>query len=217
MGPYGVRALQAVGSNAQACEWARRIEETPISERLVAGSELTSLRVTLDGYKITAPAVLARTPAETVQKIDEEAQSPALTQSLRKSAIWYPELPPRKYCYQPLSWIRFGGDSGSRLPLVQGLTPNFIFKPNGLRFDYENTVDEMRNASLWTLGSVDNDQPVNLPVFAIDGAGGERISSVSVGLGRESEDGGPDFLRHGTLEYLAVRILCALDREGPTC
>lgn len=48
MGPNGVRALQVVGPEHQASRWAGRIKHVPISERLVASRQITSLRLTFD-------------------------------------------------------------------------------------------------------------------------------------------------------------------------
>ncbi|OAA77621.1 Cyclin-like F-box [Akanthomyces lecanii RCEF 1005] len=208
MGPYGVRALQVIGPEHQASGWAGRIDQVPISERLVANRQITSVRVTLDGYKITALAIQVEQP--------DDGKAVAQAASLRHTAIWYPSPPPDNLLvnedsftgmdplttrYQPISWVHFGGDRWDRLPLVQGLLSLRAYGLHGLQFKYDDTADEMGDARPVRLGRLDESE---LPLFTIDGADGERICSLSVGLEQDTQNvHGLDLLRHGKPQYFA--------------
>ncbi|KAJ3497627.1 hypothetical protein NLG97_g1750 [Lecanicillium saksenae] len=213
MGPYGVRALQALDSRAQACKWAGRVEGVPVSERLVAKSQLSRLRISFDqAYKITALAVIPETQATE----DEPVGS---TDALRQTAVWYPEPPPENLVlneesftgihplstgYKPLSWIQFGGEKGNQLPLLRGLLSNFDEVLYGFRFTYDSVEEETYNPDPVRLGQLRNSLVPDASLFTIDGAGGERICSLTVGIRKDEEDESPAFLRHGIPEYYCI-------------
>ncbi|XWW96460.1 hypothetical protein V2A60_004434 [Cordyceps javanica] len=214
MGRNGLRALQLVGPEQHTSRWAGRTEEVPISERLVVNRQITNLRVTLDGYKITAIAVHAKQP-------DEGENMAAQAASLRHTEIWYPDIPPENLLlnedsfigsdtpstvYEPLSWILFGGDRGDKLPFVRGLLYTHVDGLRGLQFEYDDTADETcRDASPVRLGHFEDRQPpFSAPLLSIKGARGERICSLSIGLASLEYDARPGLLRHGHPEHFAI-------------
>ncbi|ATY66767.1 Cyclin-like F-box [Cordyceps militaris] len=213
MGRNGLRALQVIGPRHQASRWVGRSENVPISGRLMTSGQITSIRVTLDGYKITALSVHAR-------QTDDGHTHFAETESLRHTAIWYPNPPPAslvlneasftnmyplRTVYEPLCWVNFGGDRGCRLSSLQGFIYNEGSTPQGLRFLYDDAAEEMRDASLVQLGGISDNELPDAPRFTIDGTGGERICSLSVGFRRLPEDDASTGYRpDGFIQYLTI-------------
>ena len=115
--------------------------------------------------------------------------------SLRYSALWYPDIPPSGGLllnedsftgddplvtnYRPLSWIHFGGKTGKSLDHVQGIRIQFSGVLYGLQFVYDEASTEDRFEKL---GCCSDEVVSYRPRFPIDGAGGERINSISVGM-----------------------------------
>lgn len=117
-------------------------------------------------------------------------------------------IKPLDTVYEPISWIHFGGCRGDRLPQITGLRCLFKSALYGLEFIYNGevyngamVVDSMREHDQF--GSIrdrNSEEPVT--IFTIDGAGGERVCSLTVGINRYS--------RHGALRYYSVRIIALL-------
>ncbi|KAM3455409.1 hypothetical protein MY3296_002389 [Beauveria thailandica] len=211
MGPQGVRALQIVGPRRDACSWIGRTEGVPISESLVASKSVNRLRVTCDGYKITALSI-------NCDQTDNTKNSEPKNLSLRRIAIWYPEVPPEDLVlndssftglrpvsttYQPISWIKFGGQRGKNLPHVKGVMIKFGFFLSALQFVYDCDVPDTGNATSEKFGRCGPSEMEGATLFSIDGAAGERITSVSVGLA-VYENPDHEYLRHGILQYITM-------------
>ncbi|PMB73364.1 hypothetical protein BM221_000785 [Beauveria bassiana] len=197
MGPGGVRALQVVAEGQQVSKWIGNIERVPQSDRLVVGAPITSLSVTLDGYKVTGLSV------------DSSQAQPT---SIRRTALWYPSVPPDCLLlnqnsftdqdplsagYQPLSWIQFGGEAGKSLKHVQGLVVQFSYCLHGLQFMYNESHGTQYSDKLGRC----TERKLRDTFFSIDGAGGERIDLIHVGL-REMDEDSPDSVVPGTVQYL---------------
>lgn len=137
--------------------------------------------------------------------------------SLRRAAIWYPNIIPHGLVlnedsftgenplstgYQPLSWIHFGGRDGTAMPQVRGIQAKFTHYVLGLQVIY-NEAHERRYSDILGPGG---EIPLSgtSPPFPIDGADGERIDSVSVGIRRYTDTDIPSILRHGLLDYIEV-------------
>ncbi|KAM3430203.1 hypothetical protein MY4824_007809 [Beauveria thailandica] len=208
MGPGGVRALQVVGEGQQASKWIGSIEGVPQSDRLVVGAPITSLSVTLDGYKVTGLGVNS-------SQVKQNGTTLEPTISIRRTALWYPGLPPddlllneNSYTgqdplsagYQPLSWIHFGGEAGKSLKHVQGLLVQSSYGLNGLQFVYDESHGTRYSDKLGRC----TERQLRSKLFPIDGAGGERIDLVHVGTRCDEDANSPDFLRHGALECLKM-------------
>ena len=140
--------------------------------------------------------------------------------SLRHSALWYPDIPPSSGLlfnedsftgndplvtnYRPLSWIHFGGKTGKSLDHVQGILVQHSHSIRGLQFVYNEASTGHHSKKL---GRCSDRKLPYRPTLTIDGAGGERISSVSVGTRRYEDGGIPDFLQHGVLNCIKVNLL----------
>lgn len=236
MGPHGVRALQVVGTEQETCSWVGRIRGVPISERLLVEEPVNRLRVTLDvsqtaptsqrlhpltcaqGYKITALSIYYK-------QLDSKVASQSIDMSFRRAAIWYPDPPPDDLIlnassftglspdhniYQPLSWIHFGGQRGRNLAHVQGIRVLFHGSLCGLQFVYDCEVPETGALTSERFGRCGETPSERASLFSIDGAGGERISSISVGLYVFERDDLADYHRHGIVRYLKVRTPTAM-------
>ena len=220
MGLGGVRALQVIGHGSQTSRWVGRIDKVPRSERLRSDAPISGLSVSLDvneanilaklpmliirqGYKVTALAVCRSQPGKS-------HSVPPNRLSLWQSAIWYPDIPsdglllnedsftgndPLVTNYQPLSWMHIGGETGKSLGDVGGILVHYSYGLHGLKFVYD---EASRGNDFIELGRC-RDREV--PIFPIDGAGGERINSVSVGIHRY------EFPRHGLIDYVEVSLL----------
>ena len=144
---------------------------------------------------------------------------PSPRSSLQHSALWFPDIPPSGGLqlnedsftgddplvnnYQPLSWIHFGGETGECLNHVQGVLIQHSHGLHGLQFVYDEVSMGSRSEKL---GRCRESELQPEPIFHIDGPGGERINSVSVGI-RGNESGiTPGFLRHGALSCIKVNL-----------
>ncbi|OAQ97593.1 hypothetical protein LLEC1_03517 [Akanthomyces lecanii] len=175
---------------------------------------------TLHGFR------LAMGPCGT-HLVDNDAGSQSRDMSLRQVAIWYPKPPPDNLVlnensftglwpdpltYQPLSWLHFGGFKGANLPCVQGILVSFRRALHGLQFVYDREVPETGEAASERFGRSGPKKMEDASLFSIDGAGGERISSISVGLCVSNNDNVPEYLRHGI-----VRTTCFGKKEDVSC
>lgn len=171
----------------------------------------------LQGYKITALSIHCKLA-------DDSAGSQSKDMSLRRAAIWYPEPPsddlllndnsftglrPDPTTYQPLSWIQFGGRGGGNLSHVQGVLVLFDDALLGLQFIYDRAVPGTGTSTSERFGRCGSTDMEEASLFSIDGAGGERITSISVGLRVYENDNYPNYYHHGVVQYLTVRILTA--------
>ncbi|EJP66353.1 F-box domain containing protein [Beauveria bassiana ARSEF 2860] len=213
LGPHGVRALQIVGPQRDACSWIGRTEGVPISELLGVKKSVNRLRVTCDGYKITALSVYCDKTESTTSCEPEDT-------NLRHTAVWYPKVPsedlvlndgsftglrPVSTTYQPISWIKFGGQRGKNLPHVKGVMIKFDNASlSGLQFVYDCDVPETGNAASESFGRCGPSKMEGALLFSIDGAAGERITSISVGLAVYENPDYPEHLRHGIIQYLTM-------------
>lgn len=126
--------------------------------------------------------------------------------------------------YHPLAWIHFGGSAGKKLPHIRGVMVRFSHRRlQGVRFlydddcevcpDYERCAYCKSRQPVNELGHfvdaftrlIDN-IPADDTRFAIDGAGGERIQAMSVGIlhYQDVDDNTTAFFRHGVIKCIKV-------------
>lgn len=141
--------------------------------------------------------------------------------SIRRTALWYPSLPPDGLDlnedsftgqhplfsgYQPLSWIHFGGKEGKSLKHVRGLLVQYSYGLHGLQFVYDEAHEKRVSDKLGRCK--ESDLPGTL--FSLDGAEGERIELVHIGTRcYDDEDlpaDPPAFLRHGVVKFHTVKL-----------
>ncbi|KAK8147694.1 hypothetical protein G3M48_001212 [Beauveria asiatica] len=164
------------------------------------------------GYKITALSI-------NCDQTDNIENSEPENLSLRHIATWYPEVPPEDLVlndssftglrpvsttYQPISWIKFGGQRGKNLPHVKGVMIKFGVSLSALQFVYDCDIPDTGNATSEKFGRCGPSEMDGASLFSIDGAAGERIASISVGLAVYENPGYPDYLRHGIIQYLTM-------------
>ncbi|KAM3466065.1 hypothetical protein NHJ6243_001142 [Beauveria neobassiana] len=166
-----------------------------------------------EGYKITALSVYC-------DKTDSTTSCEPEDTNLRDTAVWYPKVPPEDLVlndgsftglrpvsttYQPISWIKFGGQRGKNLPHVKGVMIKFDNASlSGLQFVYDCDVPETGNAASESFGRCGPSKMEGASLFSIDGAAGERITSISVGLAVYENPDYPEHLRHGIIQYLTM-------------
>ncbi|KAM3509399.1 hypothetical protein MY10362_000638 [Beauveria mimosiformis] len=139
--------------------------------------------------------------------------------SLRHIAIWYPEVPPEDLVlndssftglrpvsttYQPISWIKFGGQGGQNLPHVKGVMIKFGASLSGLQIVYDRDVPDTGDATSERFGRCGPSKMEGASLFPIDGAAGQRIASISVGLAVYENPDYLEYLRHGIIQYLMI-------------
>ena len=136
--------------------------------------------------------------------------------TIRQAALWYPTVPPEELClneasftgqnplcteYRPLIWIRFGGQRGSCLSHVVGLSVQYYWHLHSVEFIYEGLHSEGPPSKL---GRCDPKELLPSPTFAINGAAGERVESIEVGIEQHQHPRAYDFLKHGLLKAIKV-------------
>lgn len=141
--------------------------------------------------------------------------------SLRRTALWYPSVPPDDLMlnegsftgqdplstvYQPLCWIHFGGKEGKSLKHVRGLVTQFLNGLHGLGFLY----DEAHEKSVYDKIGRSKGGELEDTIFSIDGAGGERIDLVHVGIRRYGHHDEFRFVQHGIVRCLKVSLTLGL-------
>lgn len=109
---------------------------------------------------------------------------------LRRSAIWYPELPPTSlnlneeafpqlpsytWGYRPLFWACFGGPGGVYLGRLTKIT-GCLSLLRRIDFTFQGEVP----AECRTFGRWEDSEYAMLIEFPIDGPGGERIERVDI-------------------------------------
>ncbi|KAL9127866.1 MAG: hypothetical protein Q9217_003331 [Psora testacea] len=209
VGPGGIRALQVIDHNGCSSPWIGRAAGFPVSERLISSESLEALRVTVDGFKITSLAI----PFEQASQL----QVSKLSMPLRRAALWYPSVPskelflnegsftdqnPFRTGYRPLIWIHFGGQRGRYLEHIVGLSAEYLHRLHSLEFIYN---DHLRKESVTgKLGCGDTDHLSSCPMFTIDGAAGERIEVIEVGIHQNKDDRAYDFLKYGILKSIKI-------------
>ena len=210
MGSGGVRALQVIDQQGDK-QWAGRIEGMPQSDKLVVDRPVASIMVEMDvsaiidrkGSKVKTnrPNCLIAGQGYKITALSIKRQSGiAPTNSLRNTALWYPSIPPKNLYlnepsyagglnidpdYEPLSWILFGGERGSKLSQIEGILPQYRPHFDGvqsLQFMYRNSNEAFSGDSPHRLGRCCTARQGYQPVFQINGSGGERINSIGVGV-----------------------------------
>ena len=110
---------------------------------------------------------------------------------LRRSALWYPDVPPplvslnedffiplQSYTwgYRPLFWTRFGGPGGSYLSHLTKVTASWAGGLLRMDFSFDREVpDECRR-----FGRHEDSENERVIEFLVDGPGGEVIDQVEV-------------------------------------
>ena len=128
-----------------------------------------------------------------MQGRDRSALASAL--DLRQEALWYPNVPPKAFFlneesfadqdllsdgYRPLIWTNFGGSRGEGLEHIVAISvPRSADRVLGLQVVFDDTRDTTKSSKL---GCYDVRLTRPHTVFTIDGAGGERLVSVQVGI-----------------------------------
>lgn len=134
---------------------------------------------------------------------------------LRKSGMWYPDVPEQKLClneasfpprehylsgYKPLFWTSFGGPGGIYLRNLTNLS--VIWGGGGIRridFAFDIPVPSEHK----TLGCQAPGEWTKAIDFAIDGAGGEFINAVEV-FQHYPDEGYPWLVEEGTVVAFKV-------------
>jgi hypothetical protein len=145
---------------------------------------------------------------------------------LREASLWYPEVPainlhfngesftgqdPFSVGYHPLAWVRFGGSAGKNLAHIRGVLVRFSHRRlQGVRFFYDKRCGHMPATELGHFLNefvrLTNNIPADDSLFQIDGAGGERIQAMSVGIlhYQDVDDTTAEFFRHGVIKCIKV-------------
>lgn len=113
--------------------------------------------------------------------------------------------------YHPLAWVHFGGSAGNNLAHIRGILVRFTHRRlQGIRFLYDNGGGMMPTTELGhftdPLLYINDPRPPEDSRFRIDGAGGERIESMSVGILHypDVDDTTAAFFRHGVIKCIKV-------------
>lgn len=137
--------------------------------------------------------------------------------SLRRSAIWYPDVPPPvlnlnedsfmplqtyTWGFRPLYWACFGGPGGIYLPHLTEITSWGDGRLLRLEFSFDTEVP----AECWTFGRIEEGDYSTFFEFRIDGPGGEVIDRVEVyqEFPPEGQGAAAWFRREGTLAWLKL-------------
>lgn len=135
---------------------------------------------------------------------------------MRQAALWYPMEPPQELClneesftgqnpactgYRPLIWIQFGGQRGGCLNHIVGLSVQYSRGLHSFEFVYKGLQIDCPSRKL---GCCDPKELPSNPTFAIDGAGGERVKSIEVGIQHHEDPRAYDFLKHGIMKGIKV-------------
>lgn len=119
--------------------------------------------------------------------------------NLRHRGLWYPDIPsPRlslnessvsgvdlhKYRFHPLFWTMFGGAGGMRLSHLTSISVLFNSCIRVIRFGYHGNEAEQgvhtTELGRYRPGELEETGETRTESFRINGAGGERISAISL-------------------------------------
>ena len=139
--------------------------------------------------------------------------------SWRQAGLWYPHVPPKdlwlnegsftgqdplRAGYRPLVWTHFGGQRGKYLQHIVGLFADYLHRLHFLEFVYSDAA--CQEGMVGKLGRGDSSDLPSSSIFVVDGAAGERIESVEVGLYQSPNHKAYEFLKHGIPKYIKVRF-----------
>ncbi|PPJ58328.1 hypothetical protein CBER1_04528 [Cercospora berteroae] len=180
MGARGLHGIRILTAAQKASPWPGDPTGTPITGRLLNVRPISNLGIQFDGFKIISRYV------KSGKAID------ALV-GLQKQAIWYPRVPQpslhvqdqhQRYPpdFQPIFWTQFGGARGN---LLKHLTSVSISRQNsicGISFDYADTAPATTRLAM--LGYPPDEYSCGTKRFSVDGPAGERITSITAGIGQ---------------------------------
>lgn len=150
-------------------------------------------------------------------------QSIEETKSLRDVELWFPVIPGHNLFlndypalmadyYRPLCWVSFGGPGGKSLKSLKGMSTCGIRNICHIKFSHKTNYipAQIRNQSVYPIFY---DKPTTH--FSIDGAGGEIINAVEVGLEYYTSPTSYRFAKHGALTSLKVTRKSTRLPSGP--
>ncbi|KAF4162766.1 hypothetical protein CNMCM6936_001685 [Aspergillus lentulus] len=177
VGTAGIHGLQIIDEDSDATQWFGSNERCPQTRMLKSEEKIVGMTASFDGFKLVSLA-LGR-PNQRKRKS---------WRSLLNTALWYPCLPPDKLRMKDgfsvgqsptksrhnlLFWVWFGGPGGSYLQYLTGISVTRSQGGfGGIEFHFSTDSVPITSRKL---GLCDDKQG---PDFAIDGAGGEYITSV---------------------------------------
>ncbi|KAK3299557.1 uncharacterized protein B0H64DRAFT_422961 [Chaetomium fimeti] len=182
VGSGGIHALQCIdGRSGKPSAWLGCPNDAPKTQRLALGYPITALDVGFDAFRIVSIAVARKT----------DTTRPDGQDTLRCSAIWYPDVPPPAldlnedffvsvkwyaWGYRPLFWTYFGGPGGIYLPnlIKVAISVSHVLVRIDFFFDKEVPAECRR------FGRSDGPEEKDPVEFQIDGPGGEVIDRVEL-------------------------------------
>ncbi|KAL9100090.1 MAG: hypothetical protein Q9163_004498 [Psora crenata] len=209
VGTRGIQALQFMTCAEQLSQWFGRPDGLPRTRRLVTSECIATLEAGFDGFKMVSLAIVETTYPRLPVSADE-------AESLRETALWFPEIPERHLYlnetsftgiktplseFRPLCYILLGAPGVNDL---QNLTKvSVVFQHYciiAIEFHYD-TGNIKRLGPRRQQPNADETSSM-----LINGAQGECIKMIEVGLDPDTEDGEdvPSFWKHGRLESFKI-------------
>ncbi|CAK1360825.1 unnamed protein product [Cercospora beticola] len=187
MGARGLSGIRVLTAAQKASPWLGDPTGTPITGRLLNVRPISHLGIQFDGFKIISLYVKS---GKTIDAITGGPDSI----DLRKQAIWYPRVPQpslhiqdqhhQRYPpdFRPIFWTQFGGARGNLLKHVISVSISRQNSIRGISFDYANTAPATTRVAM--LGHPPAESSFRTKRFSIDGPAGERITSITAGIGQ---------------------------------
>ncbi|KAL5361544.1 hypothetical protein BJX96DRAFT_152163 [Aspergillus floccosus] len=183
--PRGITALRTVTSDGDISPWIGSANGLPQTTRLCTKTAIHTIKAHFDGFKLVSLSI----PSNLPPLFPPETEAGPLP--LRVTALWYPSIPPATqhlydasfpgrlfpdHEYRPLVRVMFGGLRGDLLPYLTRLEVTVCNAAIvGVDFFYAEDAPVQRVQACPSTASADNS--VKIP-FAIDGPGGERLTSL---------------------------------------
>ena len=231
VGLGGIHALQCIdGRTLEPSAWLGCPDDAPRTWRLDVGARTTALEVGFDvrahphislDHLTLLSSLLAYSPgfggqAFRIVSIAQKSEKSTSINDLRRSAIWYPDVPPPtvslneefyiplesyKWGYRPLFWSSFGGPGGIYLPHLTKVTGSGA---GLLRMDFSFDIEVPAVSQMF--GRREDGEEENLVGFLVDGPGGEVIDKVEVWhhFPREDERSPTWFRKEGILDLVKL-------------
>ncbi|RMJ20887.1 hypothetical protein PHISP_08242 [Aspergillus sp. HF37] len=187
----GIHALRIiVDDHSSPSSWIGSTHKASITNRLVLQQNADALEASFDYYKMVTLSV----GHKLLSVKSRQPAKPSWIDHMMKNALWYPMPPPRKLYfnhesflggdplvpgYRPVAWGLFGGDDGSRLSSLTGITfalgMDFIKRMSFVYAGEDSPTTHMRvGTPPWpSRGYTDCSEH-----FRINGPGGESINRV---------------------------------------
>ncbi|RHZ46409.1 uncharacterized protein CDV56_104708 [Aspergillus thermomutatus] len=180
VGTSRIHGLQIIDEGSPVSKWFGSNERCPQTRRLKLDGGIVAIAASFDGFKLVSLALGRPIRRKGKRKL-----------SLLDTALWYPGLPPdnlhmkdglsvglppARSRHNLLFWVWFGGPGGSYLQYLTGISITRSKEVHGAfgGIEFHFSTDNIPITSR-KLGRCEDKQ---WPDFAIDGAGGEHITSV---------------------------------------